>query len=705
MSKNTNLSFLTDYITADITNGRIGINNASPAYAFDVTGLERSRGTTASDTAPLGSELAGVTGTGTNWALAGGATNLNVGGYTHTVGSTIALTTALAAVAGTYYQITYTITGRTAGSITIAYGGTSTSASASGNTGPLASSTSVLTITPTTDFDGTVVLSIKLIGASSASSTFANSAGTSNIELRAISDISSTFIGYNAGKRTTTGLYNTFIGNGGLNNTTGSSNTGVGQGALNVNNIGNNNSALGAGSGASNTTGGSNSFFGWNSGYFNTTGASNTFVGASAGQSNTTGSFNISVGQIALQNNTSGSSNIALGQQAGRYISDGATGNSITNTSIYIGTNTKALANNQSNQIVIGDSATGLGSNTTVLGNSSTVTTAIYGNLLLGGTTDAGYKLDVTGIARTSTSTYLATASGSVGIGTTSPDALLTVAGANQATGAAFNTYGNVLIYSTDSQAINKGGSISFGGKYTTSGTPIATFARIHGKKENTIVDGTAGYLSFETTADATAYLSEKMRITSVGNVGIGTTSPFSTNGTNLEITSTSAFASRLILTNTTASGHQYFFQNQADGNLIIYDNTAASERMRITSAGYVGIGTSSPGYPLTVNGTVGAGNFLSSTAVPTIQINTWTTFYTMPAEVGIFSVIIGLGTNDMATWYAYGTVFCNGASGVFLSSFNSTLVSLRTSGLNIQVLLGAGAGFARELPYKVLRT
>ena len=28
MPKNTNLSFLTDYITADITNGRIGINNA-----------------------------------------------------------------------------------------------------------------------------------------------------------------------------------------------------------------------------------------------------------------------------------------------------------------------------------------------------------------------------------------------------------------------------------------------------------------------------------------------------------------------------------------------------------------------------------------------------------------------------------------------------------------------------------------------------
>jgi len=466
-------------------------------YRLDVAGTTRFQGTTASDTAPLGSELAGVTGTGTNWALATSATNLNVGGYTHTVGSTTALTTSLAAVNGTYYQITYTITGRTAGSITIAYGGTSTTASASGASGPLASSTGVLTITPTTDFDGTVVLSIKSIGTSSASSTFANSAGTSNIEVRASSTTSNTFIGLNAGSKNTTGYANTFFGSSsGLNNTTAQNNTFFGYlsgtnnitGSVNTffgtyagqsNTTANFNTFIGGNAGPANTTGGNNTFIGANTGQLNTTGGSNTFIGVNAGRSNTTangnsflglssgynttaggntaigfqslslnstgnnnsifgynasyyqttGSSNSTFGYNALIQNTTGSNNLAFGYQAGQYISDGSTSNAITDNSIYIGYNTKALANNQTNQIVIGYASTGLGSNTTVLGNSSTATTAIYGNLLLGSTTDAGYKLDVTGTARVSTSAYLATASGSVGIGTTSPSAKLDVNG------------------------------------------------------------------------------------------------------------------------------------------------------------------------------------------------------------------------------------------------------------------------------------
>ena len=419
-------------------------------FRLDVNGTTRFIGTASSDTAPLGSELAAVTGTGTNWTLAG--TNLNVGGYTHTVGSVDPLTTALAAVNGTYYQIAYTITGRTTGSITINYGGAAVGGlTATGTTGPLASSTAVLTITPTTDFNGTVVLSIKTIGTSLPSSTFSTSASTSNIEVRASSSSNNTFIGLQTGRRNTTGTSNTFIGViAGRENTTGSDNTFIGAGSGQVNTIAVANTFVGANTGASNT-GTSNSFFGTNSGLFNTTGSENTFLGRSAGQNNTTGTLNTFVGRqsglgnttaanntaigqstllnnttqsgltaigasalqtnstgslnsavgfaalrqnttgsnntafgyATMQNNTTGSSNVAIGTNAGRYIANGSTDATIISNSIFIGSQAYPLADSQSNQIVIGSGTIGLGSNTTVIGNSSTTITGLYGNIRL----------------------------------------------------------------------------------------------------------------------------------------------------------------------------------------------------------------------------------------------------------------------------------------------------------------------------------
>jgi hypothetical protein len=395
-------------------NGSLLIGSTIDAgYKLDVTGTTRFIGTTASDTAPLGSELAAVTGTGTSWTLAG--TNLNVGGYTHTTGDITALTTSLAAVSGTYYQITYTITGRTAGSITIAYGGTSTAGiTATGATGPLASSTAVLTITPTTDFDGTIVLSIKSIGTSIASSAFANSSGTSIVEIRTTSINTNTFIGLDAGRRNTTGFNNTFFGyqaginnttgllnvffgyQAGINNTTGNFNAFFGANAGSSNTTGGSNTFIGIGGGTNNTTGSNNSFIGLNAGSSNTTGGSNTFISSSSGFSNTTGGSNTFIGVNAGQNNTTGSNNTAIGINAGRFIANGSTSNAITDNSIYIGFNSKALANNQTNQIVIGYDVTGLGSNTTVLGNSSTTLTALYGAVITGGTSiNASAQLQV----------------------------------------------------------------------------------------------------------------------------------------------------------------------------------------------------------------------------------------------------------------------------------------------------------------------
>jgi len=373
-------------------------------------GLGTVQGTTASDTAPLGAELAAVTASGTNWTLAG--TNLNVGGYTHTTGSTANLVSTLAAVIGTYYQVVWTITGRTTGSVTINYGGASTGANivASGTTGPLATATAVLTVIPTTDFNGTVAISVKTIGQSSASITYLDSVGTTRNEFR-INDQSNFSFGTGAGRRTTTAINNVAVGTSALqNNTTGSNNVAIGASALPFNTTASGNIAIGQNALFNNTTGAPNIAIGaaalssgvgasnnvaiGQSALSPTTVNGNTAIGSFAMSVNTTGGFNTAIGQLVMSAATTGSNNVAIGREAGRYIAN-KTGAAVSiNNSILIGLRTSPLADGQVNQIVIGYDASGLGSNTTVLGNTSTTLTALYGAVITGGTaTDASAQL------------------------------------------------------------------------------------------------------------------------------------------------------------------------------------------------------------------------------------------------------------------------------------------------------------------------
>jgi hypothetical protein len=97
-------------------------------------------------------------------------------------------------------------------------------------------------------------------------------------------------------------------------------------------------------------------------------------------------------------------------------------------------------------------------------------------------------------------------------------------ASTNQATGGAYNTFGNLYVASTSGQGTDIGGSISIGGKYNGAGA-YATFARIQGKKENSSSGQTGGYLAFEVCTDLTNLNTERMRITSGGDVLIGATS------------------------------------------------------------------------------------------------------------------------------------------------------------------------------------
>jgi len=179
-----------------------------------------------------------------------------------------------------------------------------------------------------------------------------------------------------------------------------SSNTRVGTNALLNNTSGNNNTANGSSALLNNTSGATNTANGVSSLRDNTTGSNNTANGASALLNNTTGLGNTANGVSSLRDNTTGSDNVAQGFNAGRFIADGTTPNTITNNSVFIGVRTRAQSDNQTNQIVIGHTAIGLGSNSVVLGNDSITFTGLKGNVGVNTTTNSGFRLDVNGTAR-----------------------------------------------------------------------------------------------------------------------------------------------------------------------------------------------------------------------------------------------------------------------------------------------------------------
>ena len=191
---------------------------------------------------------------------------------------------------------------------------------------------------------------------------------------------------------------------------------------------------------------------------------------------------------------------------------------------------------------------------------------------------------------------------GNVGIGTTSPGEKLEVEGniklSSIGTGNSANSYG-MLFYGT-----------------TSSGTQTDQ-AKIHSSPW--VSNSNGGNLQLY-TSNASNAITERMRIDGVGNVGIGTISPavpLQINGIN----TTSGQGEGLRVTRP-AVPSQYISIDEADGSKHriraignkpfeifssassygINFSTNSTERMRISANGNVGIGTTSPAFPLHVN-------------------------------------------------------------------------------------------------------
>ncbi|MBI5218917.1 MAG: tail fiber domain-containing protein [Bacteroidia bacterium] len=151
------------------------------------------------------------------------------------------------------------------------------------------------------------------------------------------------FIGHEAGKSVTSGLYNSFIGyKSGYKTTAGSKNYFIGYKTGYNNADGYSNIFIGDSTGFSNTSGFFNAFIGNGAGRNNTTGTINVCLGNNSGYSNTLGHYNIFIGYYAGYSNTTASSNVCMGTYSGAANTNGA-----QNT--YIGNWAGAAANGYGN--------------------------------------------------------------------------------------------------------------------------------------------------------------------------------------------------------------------------------------------------------------------------------------------------------------------------------------------------------------------
>lgn len=400
------------------------------------------------------------------------------------------------------------------------------------------------------------------LGGGSVSTNTALGVGALSATNNGVSSNNNIGIGVNALYSNTLGYWNIGIGNGALYaNTNGSANIGIGYQALNSLNGGGANIAIGLYAGNAITTGQYNIVMGWQNSQLLTTGSRNTFIGlgsttVSTGNANTIiGGFNSWSGPSSLSNNVI----LADGDGNIRFQWDGS--------------NIKLNGN------IIGSNA-----------YSSTAFVPTARTITINGTAydlSADRAWTIEGVGGSGTTNYMPkwTASGTlgdsliydngtkIGIGTTSPTVKLHVVGD---------------IYSTSGLYVQNTSETFIGSLNSMSGIYV------NGTTSNTIISSGGGYT---------------MTLTSGGNVGINATNPSFAAGKGLAISDASR--SNLSLTDGTnalnifQTGADAYFNMYSSGNIIFRTTTNNTERMRITSGGNVGIGTSSPTSILNISSSV----------------------------------------------------------------------------------------------------